>query len=193
MGVAAISRTAGEVYTDLLEQGASYVPALRTSGQGGALGEGGYAVLRGDRLAGFLEGDTARGLELLAGKPSADTLEIELPSGRVVLRVTGAVTACRLTQTGLSLTCRVTAQLAEYRRTPTGEELSCLRAALEEREEGRIQAALAALRQWEADCVGLGPRAALSSPGLWSALEENWPQTFAQSPPELAVQAAIRR
>ena len=54
-------------------------------------------------------------------------------------------------------------------------------------------AALAALRQWEADCVGLGPRAALSSPGLWSALEENWPQTFAQSPPELAVQAAIRR
>lgn len=193
MGVAAISRTAGEVYTDLLEQGASYVPALRASGEGGTLGEGGYAVLQGERLAGFLEGDAARGLELLAGKPAADTLEVELSSGRVVLRITGAATTCSLTEEGLSLTCRVTAQLAEYQRAPTGEELKQLRRALAEREEGRIRLALTALRQWRADCVGLGPKAALSSPGRWSALAENWPQVFSQRAPELTVQAAIRR
>ena len=67
MGVANLTRTAGETYTDLLELGCAYVPALSPAGDGGVLlTEAGYGVLKGDTLSGFLEGEAARGLELLA-------------------------------------------------------------------------------------------------------------------------------
>ena len=52
MGIANLTRTAGEVYTDLLELGSAYVPALSPAGEGGAvLAEQGYGVLKGDALA----------------------------------------------------------------------------------------------------------------------------------------------
>ena len=77
MGIANLTRTAGEVYTDLLELGSAYVPALTPVGEGDAvLAEQGYGILKGDILAGFLEGEAAKGLELLTGGPSADILEI---------------------------------------------------------------------------------------------------------------------
>ena len=48
MGIANLTRTAGEVYTDLLELGSAYVPALSPAGEGGAvLTERGYGVLKG--------------------------------------------------------------------------------------------------------------------------------------------------
>ena len=47
MGIANLTRTAGEVYTDLLELGSAYVPALSPAGEGGAvLTERGYGVLK---------------------------------------------------------------------------------------------------------------------------------------------------
>ena len=58
MGIAAISRTAGEVYADLLEWGSAFVPALSPAEEGDAvLTEHGYGVLKGDTLTGFLEGE----------------------------------------------------------------------------------------------------------------------------------------
>lgn len=194
MGVTAISRTVGEVYADLLEQGSAYVPALTPAGREGAtLIGGGYAVFKGAALTGYLGGEAARGLELLAGEPSADILELELPAGRVTVRVSGANTACRLRPEdgGLTLTCRVAARLAEYDRPLTAEELEALGELLAVREEARIRAALDQLRAWEADCLGLGPRAALLSPGAWSAVRADWPRVFARTEPELAVRADV--
>lgn len=80
MGVATISRTAGEVYADLLEQGAAYVPALipAEGGEGDtSLLEGGYGILKGELLAGYLEGREARGLELLGRQAGSQS-----PGGR---------------------------------------------------------------------------------------------------------------
>lgn len=194
MGAATISRTVGEVYADLLEQGASYVPALSPIGQEGTtLSDGGYAVLKGDVLQGFLDGEAARGLELLAGKPAADILELELPSGRVTVRLSQANTACRLRPAGggLLLTCRVTARLSECDRPLTEEELQGLGEQLAAKEEARMRAALDQLRAWRADCVGLGMQAALLSPGEWGEIREEWESIFAQAEPEIVIQADV--
>ncbi|MGE4276835.1 MAG: Ger(x)C family spore germination C-terminal domain-containing protein [Lawsonibacter sp.] len=195
-GVTAVSRTAGDVYSDLLELGASYAPALVCTGQDKTdLMDGGYAILKGDTLVGFLEEEQARGLELLEGKPSADVLEVAVPNERAVARITGAVTLCRFRSggEGLSITCRVSAQLAEYSRLFTQEEMEQIREQIRAREASRIQGALTQLRSWEADCVGLGPWAALFSPQQWSGLKEDWPRNFARQEPELTVQVNLRR
>ena len=196
MGETAVSRTAGNVYSDLLELGAAYAPALVCTGQDKSdLVDGGYAILKGDSLVGFLEGEQALGLELLKGKPSADVLEVEVPDERAVVRITEANTRCRFRSEGegLSITCRVYVQLAEYSRRFTQAELEQIREQVRVREAARIQGALTQLRSWKADCIGLGAEASLFSPEQWSALKEDWPDHFARQEPELTVQVSLRR
>ena len=192
LGAALQARRAGEVYTDLLEWGSVYVPALSLEGEG-PLEERGYAVLERDGLAGFLDGEAARGLELLTGGAKLDVIE----AGDRTLRVTGAETSARLVWDGpvpaeLALTCRVTAQVAEYSSAPGREELAGLGAMLEKREADRLRLALKQLQDWKTDCAGLGPRGGLSSPGRWAAVREGWPDLFSRLPVRLRVQVDLR-
>ena len=184
MGVATISRTAGEVYADLLEQGAAYVPALipAEGGEGDtSLLEGGYGILKGELLAGYLEGREARGLELLAGRPGVNLLEGELPpiwEGNKLM--------------GLTLTCRVEADLLEYRYPLSDQERKELTGRLASQVENQIRGALDKLRQWQADCLGLGAQVALTSPGKWQAIQEDWPSIFAALEPDLQIRVSIQ-
>lgn len=197
MGIANLTRTAGEVYTDLLELGCAYVPALSPAGDGDVLlREAGYGVLKGDALAGFLEGEATRGLELLAGGPSADILDAELPSGPVSVKVTSARTKSALDFRGnipsvLKLTCQIEARLSEYRERPEGEELKELRAELERRERERLAAALEQLQGWGTDCTGLGAKAGMSRPARWQVVQADWPEQFSRVPVEVTVQIKI--
>ena len=198
MGVAALARTAGEVYTDLLEQGAAYLPALRPGTEEQAvLLQAGYAVLKGDTLAGFLDGEAARGLELLVGRPSSDVIPVELAGETAYVRVTGGDASCRLESeggqvTGLTVACRVTAQLAEYSVRPGREALRAAEEALEQVEARRMTLALARLRAWGADCAGLGVRSALSAPEAWRQVKGDWAGWFSAQEPALEVQAEIQ-
>lgn len=197
MGIANLTRTAGEAYTDLLELGCAYIPALSPAGDGDALlAEAGYGVLKGDVLSGFLEGEAARGLELLAGGPSADVLDVNLPVGPVSVKVTSARTRSALifrgnTPSELKLTCQIEARLSEYRQRPEGGELNRLLAELEGRERGRIEEALDQLQTWGTDCTGLGAKAGMSHPGRWQAVRADWPEWFGRVPVEVAVQIKI--
>ena len=195
LGIAAIPRTAGEVYADLLEQGASYAPALRLSeGENATLTEGGYALFHVEHLVGFLEGDGAEGLELLAGKPSAHVLTGTVGEETVVVRVYRAVTTSRFRESGqLSLNCRVWARLAEYERHLTEEELEELNGQIRAQAETRVRSALDQMRGWQTDCLGLGAKAGLLSPGRWAELEENWPRTFREQEPDLTVRVELIR
>lgn len=198
MGIAAIARTAGEIYSDLLEQGSAYVPALTPGEEEQAvLVETGYAVLKDDRLAGFLDGEAARGLELLAGKPSADILKVELARGPVCLRVTGADTTCSFEDRDgrgpqLALVCRVTLCLAEYQEKPGVAELQQIQKEVADRERRRIGIAFNTLRAWRTDCLGLGQKAALSAPGFWEKLSGEWERHFAEQAPEVELQIDIQ-
>ena len=197
MGVANLTRTAGEAYADLLELGCAYVPALSPAGDGDALlTETGYGILKGDTLSGFLEGEAARGLELLAGGPSSDILDVHLPGGPVSVKVTSARTKSALnfqgnTPSELKLSCKIEARLSEYRQRPEGEALDRLRAELESRERERIEEALDRLQTWGTDCTGLGAKAGMSLPARWQAVREDWSEWFGRVPVEVTVQIRI--
>ena len=194
MGVASHTRTAGEVYTDLLELGSAFVPALTPEPDGTAvLAERGYGVLKGDRLAGFLDGEAAKGLELLAGGPSADILETELAGQRVSVKITSACTKSQLefqgdTPSALRLTCKIEARLSEYGIRLTEEELNQLQGRLEARERSKIEAAMARLRELHSDCIGLGAKAAMAHPAQWQDIQADWPDWFSRLPADIKVQ-----
>lgn len=197
MGIASISRTAGETYADLMELGAAFVPALSPAGDETAvLVESGYGVLKDGTLVGFLDGEAAKGLELMAGRPSAGILEVELPGNRVAVRVISAGTKSKLEFQGnslsaLKLACKVEARLAEYQKRLSGEELEYLQKELEARERDRLEAALERLRSWHADCTGLGAEAAMAHPAQWQAIQGEWHEWFAKTPVDVQVQITI--
>ena len=198
MGIANLTRTAGAVYTDLLELGSAYVPALSPAGEGGAvLAEQGYGVLKGDVLAGFLEGEAAKGVELLAGGSSADVLDVELAEGPVSVKVTSACTKSRLEFQGevpsaLKLTCKVEVRLLEYRTRPDGQGVESLRTEVARRERVRLEAALDRLQAWGTDCAGLGAKAGMFHPARWQAVQADWPEYFSKVPVEIQVEVKIR-
>lgn len=189
LGVAAIPRTAGEVYADLLEWGSAYAPALVLGGEEGKdLLDGGYAVLKGESLAGFLREELARGLELLAGRPALDTVELD----GTVVRLTGGSIRSRFRPDGtLTLTIRVEGQLAEYDQPFSREELEALSARVARREETCVRNALTILRGWGTDCAGLGPRAGLTAPAIWEELEEDWEEIFSRREPIVWVEVDL--
>ena len=197
MGLASHTRTAGELYADLLELGSAFVPALvLAENETAVLAEQGYGVLSGDRLAGFLDGEAAKGLELLAGGPCADPLEVELDGQAVSVRITSARTKSQLEFQGntpikLKLTCRIDARLSEYADPLTEEETERLEKLAEDRERSKLEAALARLRELRCDCAGLGAKAAMAHPARWQAVQADWSQWFAQVPIELQVDIAI--
>ena len=201
-GAAGLTRTAGEVFSDLLERGCAYLPALTIADPeetgGTALLEAGYAVLRDGALAGYLEGERARGLELLAGRTPEDVVQAELPSGPAAARITGSSLRCEPVFQGdalvqLRLYCRVTAELAEFRRPLAEEGLELLRQDLEERMSRRLELALEALRSLGADCTGLGSQVAQADPGRWQSLREDWGRVFSAVPVAVSVQASVSR
>lgn len=202
MGAAGITRTAGEVFSSLLEQGCAYLPALRAAGaeegERTALLEAGYGVLRDGALAGYLDGESAKGLELLTGQTAEDIIEVDLPSGRAVARITEVSTRCEPVfqgeeLTGLRLHCRVAAELAEFHEPMDQGELARLREALEERESLRLRQAMEQLRGWGADCTALGSQVAQANPARWEELRGEWTERFSTIPYEVSVQVSVSR
>lgn len=194
MGITHLTRAAGELYTDLLERGSSFAPAL--SLVDGTLTENGYGIFKGFALAGFLDGEAARGLELLQGGPSTHILETGLPDSKASVKVVSARTQSDLRFRGdlpssLELTCKIEAQLSEYRRPFSPRELEYLRSEAEARERTRLEAALDQLRVWGADCTGLGAKAAVSHPAQWQKIQSNWPAWFSRLPIKIKVQIKL--
>ena len=202
MGAAGITRTAGEVFSSLLEQGCAYLPALRAAGaeegEQTALLEAGYGVLRDGALAGCLEGESAKGLELLTGQTAEDIIEVDLPSGRAVARITEVSTRCEPVfqgeeLTGLHLYCRAAAELAEFHEPMDQGELAQLRKALEERESLRLRQVMEQLRAWGTDCTALGSQVAQANPARWEKLRGEWEERFSTIPYEVSVQVSVSR
>ena len=202
MGAAGVTRTAGEVFADLLERGSAYLPALRaqeTEQEGQTvLLEAGYAILKDGALAGYLEGESAKGLELLVNQASSDVLEVPLAQGRVVVRVTGSALVCTPQReegqlAAARLSCRVTAEVAEVEGELSQEDLEQVKQAVESRQQRRITQALERLQSWGADCVGLGQRLAVADPARGEELLAAWGERFSSVPAEVSVETSLTR
>ncbi len=94
-------RTVKDALSDLYAQGATFLPAVEADE---ALTAAGYGILKGDRLAGWAEGDAALGVNLVLGQVDADVVELPLDGGGVAaLRVVGARTSVRPVMDGGAL------------------------------------------------------------------------------------------
>ncbi|MGO5023529.1 Ger(x)C family spore germination C-terminal domain-containing protein [Lawsonibacter sp. LCP25S3_G6] len=197
LGEASISRTAGEIYSDLMEQGAAFVPALAVGElEDASLTESGYGVWKGTRLVGYLEGEAARGLELLVGRAPAEVLTLELEENRVSVRVSMVNTTVNLgvqgkTPTKLRITCRADLAVTEYDQELSRAQQDAISRQMEEKLMDRLEGALTALQQWEADCVGLGLRGAALHPRAWSEIQEQWPVWFGELEPDINLQVVV--
>ena len=85
----------------------------------------------------------------------------------------------------------MTAELAEGDGPLSEAERETVCRHLETLAERGLASALEQLRAWKADCAELGPRAALSDPGLWSSLASDWPEVFSRLEPEVTVRADL--
>ena len=178
LGIAARARTVGEVYADLLERGSAWLPALTVEED--SVAQMGYAILKEDVLVGYLDGEEAKGLELLTGRTGQDILELETGEQRVSVWVSGASVRYRLAEDGVDVYCRVEAQVVEYGHVPAEQEQESIRRLVHARELARIEAAAEQLQRWGADCVGIGPKAGVLRPGLWQERKEHWSERFGQ-------------
>ena len=110
-------------------------------------------------------------------RPRREAVFLESQTGPMTLLVTGGSVRCSFWDDGrLLIQCRVEAEPNGF--TVDGDQREELRRRLAELEETRLKAALERLQTWGADCLGLGAKAGLLSPGIWRELEERWPQTF---------------
>lgn len=181
-----IAVTAAQALNRLLRSGAVAVPALADD----RVEIAGYAVLKGQSgaLAGYLEGDAAKGLELLMGEVCHNTAVLE----GVTLEVTGVKTTVspaleggRLT--GVTLSCSVTARRAD------GGYLGSdgLRAAgkeMEKRLTRQGERALEELVRLDADACGLAHRAAMAAPLHAQRVTQGWPEHLG----DLAIDLQVR-
>lgn len=193
LGAAPMTRTAGEVYSALLDRDCAFLPALTV---GEELMPTGYAVLLGEQIAGYLEGDAARGLELLAEQPLAEILEVALPKNRLSVQITGAQLDCRPRfEKGelvrLELTSRVNAELKQWEHTPTAREREEIASQVGAQLEGKLRAALEPMRLWKAECVGIGSRVAIAAPWHWDGLEGRWQEVFSGVAYELNIKVSL--
>ena len=208
MGAAEITRTAGELLTALESGTSTYLPALAlTPAREGDGGEGaqdvlscaGYGVLRKGTLVCFVQGEAARGLELLEEQAPARAAVLELEDGCAVsVRVTGARVRCvpvfqgeRLT--GLELSCRLQARVVEAQAPLSGAQAEELGRALERREGEGMVRALALSQYWDADFLDLLRRAGLAAPERWEQLREQWSGAFRSLEIRVEVKADVER
>ena len=193
LAAAPMTRTAGEVYIALLDRGCALLPALAA---GEELSPAGYAVLRGEETAGFLEGEEARGLELLCERPPAEIIEADLPENHVSLRLTGAQLDCRPVFEGgelvrLELTARVEGRVEQWSGRLSAQEQEWLRAEAAQKLREKMTLTLERLRDWGTDCVGIGSRVGIAAPWHWDSLEENWPEIFSTVDFSLEVEVSL--
>lgn len=196
-GAAGISRTAGQVLPELMEWGSSYLPALELQ-EDGALAPAGYGVITPQGLAGWLTGEEARGLELLAGQADSHMLRLDVEGGAAVLQVTGVYVSARPvfdgeTLTGLEVSCRFTADVTEASAPVDQEALEGLCRELERVEADRAQGALNALQTMGADCLGLGRLCGLASPKHWRDIQDQWQEAFSRLEARVEVTGTVIR
>lgn len=97
---------------------------------------------------------------------------------------------------GLTLTCRVEADLLEYRYPLSDQERKELTGRLASQVENQIRGALDKLRQWQADCLGLGAQVALTSARQMAGHPGGLAQYLCRAgtrPPDQGIDPGVRK
>lgn len=190
----ATPRTVKQALEDLAATGSTFAPALEL-GENGELTAVGYGILKDGRLAGWAEGNAARGINLLLGKVDADVVDLD----GAALRVVGAETSVRPAfedgrLTGLEILCRVEANVSEeppHSDMDDAEDRARMVRMLSGVEQARIENALSLAGELDADFLDLEDMACLAAPWSAQAVREQWDMSALEF--HVEVQARILR
>lgn len=162
------------------------VPRVRTSGH--ELVVEGAGVLRGDRLAGWLDGRESRGLAWATGHLSGGIIEFPCLIRRGEhhsVRAAGGRRAVKVRLVGgrpvfrLSVTTRVDL-LESSHHVESLEVVRKVETAVAGVIREEIDSALAAGKRYRADVFGFGQALRLAEPDFWDKVKDHWDDYFAR-------------
>ncbi len=183
----------GEVAGAMLEKGCALVCAVElreeedpvSGDRESVLEPSGYALINGDRLEGFLDSEASHGVNILTNRLSMDTVEI--PDGRggvCALSVYFGKTAYKAHFNGngipavVDIIIKLDAGIEELHGMTDpydDRQLGDIAGALEAVERERVEKALAAVRAYGTDYIGIGRAIERASPVGFSRVREIWP------------------
>ncbi|EKP94752.1 Ger(x)C family spore germination protein [Thermaerobacter subterraneus] len=161
----------------------------------------GVGVFKGDRLAGWLDNATTRGLMWLRGEIQHGTITVSLPGGSVSLRLLRAKTQLQPMVDGDRVVIRVqVATEDDLVDNPAGLEVSSP-AAIRRIEElaareivRRAEEARTALQdRLGTDAAGFGATLRKRNPAAWAMLGPRWDEVFPRVEVRYRVQVDVRR
>ena len=180
-----LRKTEGTVFTDTGEMTA--VPV-------------GYALIKGDSLAGYLSGESARGVALLLEKGGIGEVTV-YTSRQVALDVrpdgckfkpqweNGKIKTMDIS---LDLSCAI-GELSEALPTLTEADYKEIEKALDAKIKGWIEEILEIQREHEADYLGLMSRVRQHDAAEFAAAEEQWPDALRDTEYNITVNSRIKR
>lgn len=181
-------RSLRAITAQMADDGAVLIPALRV--QDGVLLFDSYALFRDGTLRGYVEGAAARGCALLLGQEMQWTENVADGAGGMMtmeLRAKGAAVSPVLQEgvlKGLRIRCNVRAVVLDNPKQEMAREQKARAAAAVKAD---LMAACDLLRQENADAVSLRRQAGVRAPWAWASIQDQWDESFATLPVEIAV------
>ncbi len=163
---------------------------------------GGAGIFRGDRLVGWLSADQARGALWSVGRVSRAALAApcEDPEKRAVFRVRSSEGSVRTTVRDQKIEgeirVKVVADLNESacsEQIVRGGDLSRAEEMLAKQVRTELTETLALLRETGSDYLGFGQSLYRRAPSIFRAHEKKWPETLAEMPVRIVVEAQVPR
>ncbi|HEY3365720.1 MAG TPA: Ger(x)C family spore germination protein [Symbiobacteriaceae bacterium] len=159
----------------------------------------GSAVFRGDKLAGYLNGEETRGLLWVTHKVKSGILVVACPrnagnAGLEIIHAKGSVTPVFHPLPTMAVKIRVESNIgddacADLRYTT--EDWRLLERAAEQVIREEVGAALRRARELKADMFGFGLRIYQENPVYWKRVETAWAERYFQDVP-VAIKAEVR-
>ena len=196
--------TCGEVAEMLAERGCGLAAAVSlvrqedvpVGGKPVSVRAEGYAVLKDRRLAGYLDGELARGANLLMEETGEDVLEVpDGMGGWAALRLKGSKASyapefrdgeLRSLRIRVELRCGLE-DVQDPLDLYDGDAVLLLEREAETLELGRVCRVLELSREMEADFCGLGDRVRRKAPWRFSRMTGTWEACFPTLPIEVTV------
>ena len=190
--------SASEVINKLNSQGSAlvslleYVPAAESKGSGSAemtAALSGYAIIRGNKLCGYIDSENALGADFLLNKVGISDIVFADSEGRPVsMEISSG--SCKLeglwnddSLQGIEVFIDVRAMVLEMQENPgiSGNELSdFLISQLESYVSSKTAYVLQLSRKLQSDFLGLGPALNIESPYKYSKLSQDFEDVLPQ-------------
>ncbi len=162
----------------------------------------GYALLRDEKLVGFLDVNLARGANLLMGLGGSDVVEVpDMGGGWAAIRLTGSDVKYEAEfRDGKVSAVRVKVQVRgnlDELQNPldvySPENIARFEQGLEDIQRYRVQMALQRAQDLGADFYGIGKRISMAHPIRYERLEGSWSEQFPEIPFTVEVEAKLVR